>query len=221
MSFAAIFDMDGVLVDTLNLNINAHHLTLPKFGLNLTKEQITTDVHLSLPMKMKKWTKEHNIDINYDEYLIALKELQFELYKELQINKDLHKLLDELHTNKLKLGVATNSVHEKAQTALTQVKIIKYFDKIITSEDVTKHKPDPEMFLLAASHLKVKPSHCVVFEDAPAGVTAAKKAGMKAIGLLTAHNTREELKDADLIISSFKEINYQKLTELIKKQSEL
>ena len=88
----------------------------------------------------------------------------------------------------------------------------KYFDSILSLEQVTKPKPDPEIYLLSAERLGVDPKKCVVFEDSPAGVAAAKGAGMKCVGIATG-TTAEKLAAADVIIKNFNELRVEKIHE--------
>lgn len=84
---------------------------------------------------------------------------------------------------------------------------------MLTADDVVKAKPDPEMFLKAAQRLKCRPEECVVIEDAPNGITAARAAGMKCLAITTTHK-RDELKGADKVISSFNELAIDYLKRL-------
>ncbi len=79
------------------------------------------------------------------------------------------------------------------------------FDIVVGDEEVQLGKPHPDIFLKTAEKLDISPEHCIVFEDAPAGISAAKKAGMKVIVLTTSHS-EDALKDADLIIENFSQL---------------
>ena len=87
---------------------------------------------------------------------------------------------------------------------------LDWFDAVITGEDVTRKKPDPQIYLVTAEKLGVAPAHCVVFEDAPAGVAAAKAAGMLCVAV-TSSVDRDKLSDADLIVDSLAEVSLAKL----------
>ena len=85
---------------------------------------------------------------------------------------------------------------------------------IVCAEDVAKHKPDPTIFLEAAKQLGIDPEDCVVVEDAANGIEAAKRAGMKAVGLVTEFHTAEELSQADLVIDKLADLKLEKLCNL-------
>lgn len=217
MNFAVIFDMDGVLIDSLSPNLKGHQAALKHFGADVTLKDIEEDMHMSMQDKITKWKYKYGVKVNEKDYIEKAVEEQLKFLHNLEVKQEIKDLLIALKENKVKTAIATNSPLSKTKAMLTKLKIAKYFDVIVTSEDVTKHKPNPEMFLLAATRLNIMPERCVVFEDAGTGVLAATAAGMKAVGVQTEFNTKEELKHADVIIKNFKEINYQKITELIKK----
>jgi len=75
-------------------------------------------------------------------------------------------------------------------------------ESVMASEDVAKHKPDPEVYLMSAKNLRVSPQHCIVFEDSYSGVTAALNAGMRVVGVLSSH-TKEELPPCDHYIEDY------------------
>lgn len=85
----------------------------------------------------------------------------------------------------------------------------------MTAEDVQRGKPDPQVFLLAAERAEVAPPHCVVIEDAPAGVAAAQAAGMKCIALVSTGRVRDSLLSADLVVDSLRELNAARIAGLL------
>jgi HAD superfamily hydrolase (TIGR01509 family) len=105
-------------------------------------------------------------------------------------------------SKKYKMALATSSKLEEAEKVLSYFKIKKYFDEIITVDDVKNGKPDPEIYLLAAKRLNVPVEECVVFEDAAHGVDAAKAAGMRVVAVTT-NLSVEKLNDADMILDNF------------------
>ena len=90
-------------------------------------------------------------------------------------------------------------------------------DTEINGNDISRGKPDPQIFIMAAKRLNVSTDDCVVFEDALLGVEAAKRAGMRCVGI-DRHNDRRRLKAADMIVKDLSEINYEALTLLVKNE---
>ena len=103
------------------------------------------------------------------------------------------KTLRLLKQKGLKIGLCSGSYLNQIQLLLTNLNISSYFDAIISCEDTDKHKPDPEPYLIAARKLNVPPEHCLVFEDAETGVKAAKKAGMKCVGVMIGNHGTQNL----------------------------
>jgi beta-phosphoglucomutase len=116
--------------------------------------------------------------------------------------------LQELKRRGIKIAVASNS--RNAKPIIRQVGIEKYLDAIVDGHEIENSKPDPEVFLLAASNVGVPPGHCIVVEDAVAGIEAARRAGMKALGI----GPRERLPNADIVVSDLSQISIDELLNL-------
>lgn len=121
--------------------------------------------------------------------------------------------LHDLKKNAVKLGVGTSAPRANMDLILGKVAIASLFGSLMASENVTKHKPDPEVYLKSASNLGVNPDQCVVFEDSFSGVSAAKNAGMRVVGVLSSH-TFEELPVCDLYIPDYQEMSFDKVQKL-------
>lgn len=212
LKFAAIFDMDGVLVDTYEVMWGTHKKELEKYGVFLTDKDILMYVGSCAKDNVKTWNEKYNLNINPDEYCKRIWTIQAELFKNLTVKKTLVNFLEELHCNSVPKGVGTSAHKSRVENILKDTSLIKYLPVFIASEDVTHHKPHPEVYLTVANKLNILPENCVVFEDAKSGIQAAKAGNMKAIGYLNKHNTPEELSEADALIHDFSEINYKKLS---------
>ena len=93
------------------------------------------------------------------------------------------------------------------------MELVDLFDVIITGNDIIKGKPDPQVFFMAAEKMAVEAKECVVFEDAVLGVEAAKRAGMKCVGI-DRYGRPERLKKADLVVSDLGEVDLEKIKKL-------
>lgn len=105
----------------------------------------------------------------------------------------------------IKIAVATSTPKHLANLILQELDIIKYVDTIVGGDEVTNSKPNPEIFIKAAKAIGIIPQYCIVFEDAPLGIEAARRAGMKSIGLLTSHK-QEEFSGNLMSINNFTEL---------------
>ena len=116
--------------------------------------------------------------------------------------------LHELKNRGIKIAVASNS--RNALTIIKQVKIEQLLDAVIDGHQIENSKPDPEVFLLAAKKVNTSPDHCLVVEDAVAGIESARRAGMKALGI----GTRERLPNADIVVPNLSAISVDELLKL-------
>jgi beta-phosphoglucomutase len=116
--------------------------------------------------------------------------------------------LHELKNRGIKIAVASNS--RNALTIIKQVKIEQLLDAVIDGYQIENSKPDPEVFLLAAKRVDTSPDHCLVVEDAVAGIESARRAGMKALGI----GTRERLPNADIVVPNLSAISVDELLNL-------
>ncbi|WP_367866864.1 HAD family hydrolase [Pedobacter sp. WC2423] len=121
--------------------------------------------------------------------------------------------ITDLQHNGVKMGVATSAPCANLDLILSEVPIREKLGSILASEDVKKHKPDPEVYLASAHNLSVSPEQCLVFEDSYSGISAALNAGMRVVGVLTSH-TAEELPKCNLYIDNYKELSFDKIKAL-------
>lgn len=117
------------------------------------------------------------------------------------------------HERRIPLAIGSSAPPENISTCNEALGLTGLFDAIVSGNDVLHGKPAPDIFLLAAKHLDVSPTECLVFEDSPAGVKAARAAGMSVIGLLTSH-TREQLALATQIVDHFENLDPASLCSL-------
>ena len=115
------------------------------------------------------------------------------------------RFLDELHNGGIL--IALGSASKNAMSILDKIKIANKFDAVIDGNKVSKAKPDPEVFIKGAIELGIKPQDCLVFEDAQAGIDAARNGGMYVIGI----GQSENLKNADFVIPGFETLNMDQL----------
>ena len=219
---AVIFDMDGVLVDNLGYNTVAFNELLFKYGVHLDEAYRKKTRGRSLRDQIQMWREDFGIKGEIDPLDFSKKALAIQLKlaeENIKPDEDLQKLISELKKNKIKLGVATSSTTDRAEILLDLVEVRDKLDVLVTSEDVEKHKPNPEIFLKAAEKLGVNPDECVVFEDALNGIQAANAAGMKSIAFLTKYATKEDFEGlVDFTIKNFSEIDVSKLKSLFENE---
>ncbi len=118
-----------------------------------------------------------------------------------------HELLQSLHDDRFKLAVGSSGPPENVAMVVDRIGGRELFAALVTATDVTRGKPDPQVFLIAAERLGVSPARCAVVEDAPLGITAALAAGMTAVGLASTGRTRESLGEAAVVVDLLRELS--------------
>lgn len=202
---AALFDMDGVLADTKEILLKSWKTTFDKYQIPI-KHEIMESLILGVLQydRLKKVLDKH---FSFDGNADLLIEEAEELYRtniplSIKPVKGLIPFLQELKENSIKIAVTTSAKKVTMNIILDALNIHSYFNYYVCSEDVINRKPDPEVFQIASDALNVKPEKCVVFEDAPDGIEAAKKLNMVCIALKTTF-PEDTLIEADLLINSF------------------
>ena len=209
---AIIFDMDGVLVDSIKPIWESFSTLLKDEGVHFSDEYIKKNLARSLRDNLKAWKKEFGIkDHDLMEFSRKATIIQLDLSKNQKVDPHLLGLLEQAKEQGIKCAVATSSLRWRAEKMLNLLNIRKFFDAVVTADDVKKHKPAPDVFLEAAKQIGINPEECIVIEDAGNGVEAAKNANMKAIELATKYNSADELKHADVTINNFSEMNIDRI----------
>ena len=213
----AIFDWDGVIVDSSDLHLKswealASELKLPlpndhfKKGFGKRNETIIPQIlgWSKDPAQINHWGKRKE-----------------EIYRELG-NKDGVKLalgskdfLKQTPSSIFRCSIGTSTERKNVELAISQHDLSKYFLGAACSEDVSRGKPDPEVFLEAAKILSITPKSCVVFEDSPHGIEAAKRAGMKTVALTTTHPSTTFMHlNPDLQVASLADLSVDQVEKL-------
>ena len=182
---AAIFDMDGVIVDSHPV----HKRTWRKF-LELLGKEIDEE-HLNFIMEGRKRDEilRYFLGELSDEQVRALGHRKEQLFREesadMKAIEGLREFLQQLSEAEIRLAVASSGSNGRVNYVLDLLDLRHYFQAIVTGDQVTYGKPDPTIFRVACDHLRVQPSETLVFEDSVSGVRAAKAAGMRCVGVAT------------------------------------
>lgn len=209
---AIILDMDGVLIDSEPIHLEATNRVLKKFGKKLKIEENlpyqgmnekryweVLSTKFSLPLSPIKLAKEKNTEMWKILKSSKLKPLPY-----------VKKFLKKMKSEGLKLGVASSSPLDQIEYILEKTDILNFFDVTFSGESFERGKPFPDIFIETAKKLGVKPEECIVIEDSKNGILAGKSAGMKVIAMRALNGA--EL--ADYKVESFKELLSLNLEEL-------
>lgn len=206
--------MDGVISDTEPLKFLAYKLAFKE----LHEIDLPEDDHLwkgkTEPNVVKYWSDKFSIKFKENDVRKII-EKKRTIYNQIIDNGDIPQIngvvefIKKLHASGKPLAVVTSSRRDSVNLVLNRLNLKDLFKVILTRDDISKLKPDPEGYLKAINHLGFSPDDCLIFEDSQSGVKAAKAAGAFCVGVLSCF-TKEELGEADFWIKDFEE-----LTQLI------
>jgi HAD superfamily hydrolase (TIGR01509 family) len=204
---AALFDLDGVIIDTESQYDVFWKKTSEKYLLGIENFE-----------QLIKGTTLPNIIAGYFSHLpedeqkkIEAANHAFDLHLDMIPIPGVLEFLTQLKEAGVKMGLVTSSDNEKMDTVFAALPIRKYFDTLVTADRVTKGKPDPMCYLLAAEDLHIPPRDCFVFEDSFNGIASGNAAGMRVIGLSTTHPAESICDKVWKVIPDFRNVNYQSI----------
>ena len=210
-----IFDLDGVIVDTAKYHYLAWKNLADELDIPFTEEENENFKGVSRKRCLELLLEMGNIQVSQEQFDSWLQEKNQDYLSyiatmdESEILPDVLKVLDYLKERNIPM--ALGSASKNAIPILEKVKLMPYFNTVVDGNAVSKAKPDPEVFMIAARELGMAPENCVVFEDALAGIEAANVAGMTSVGIGDA----EVLSDANYNFKDFTEINFEFLVDLL------
>lgn len=210
-----IFDMDGVLTDNKEQDFTAWKRVFADFGLDLNFERYKSFTGMKGEAIVLKYIKPEAGEEEATMLTRRKEEYFIEEIKKTKIEpmKGVVRFLNNLKENNIKMGIGTAAMEFKAYAILEELGIKDFFEILVSAEKVKKGKPDPETYLKVAEYLNLKPEECIVIEDAPNGIEAAKNGGIKCIAITSTHK-KSELQQADKIIDSFDELKVSELIHL-------
>lgn len=211
---AAIFDMDGVVVDTVPLHFQAWKKMAEEYGRPFTFEDYKAKVDGIPRIDGTRAILEGMDDATIREAGKIKQKyfLEFLRQGEIPTYATTLKLIIDLQGRGIRVAVISAS--KNATRILERIGLLEKLDAVVGGNDIARGKPDPQVFLFAAQKLGVDPAGCVVFEDAVLGVEAAKRARMACVGI-DRYGSPSRLEKADLVIADVGEITPDRLEELV------
>jgi beta-phosphoglucomutase len=204
-----IFDMDGTLIDNMEFHEKSWLAFLEKHGIKSTQEEYAEKAHGTIDQVLRRYfgeLPESQVRLLAEEKEALYRSIYSPHLKEIA---GLTPFLQDLKSRRIPMAIATSGDRKNVAFTLDGLNITSFFDVIVSSEDVSVGKPDPESFILTAHRLGVQPANCLVFEDSLSGIASAHNAGMPVIALTTMH-PQEKLRDLPSvmkIIRDFTEID--------------
>jgi len=206
---AVLWDLDGTLLDSEEYHWQAWQQTMQSAGRPITRDEFVATFGLRNDEILPPW-----LGASATAGDIARVSLEKEqLYRKLLREGGIGPLpgaadwVRRLHAEGWRQAIASSAPRENVDVVLEAIGLASFFQTVVSAEDVTAGKPDPQVFLIAAERLGVPPSRCVVVEDAPAGVEAARRAGIRSIGV-----RRNGRLPADIAVSSLEDLTEDAFT---------
>jgi len=217
---ALIFDMDGVLVDSNPFHVQKwieflHERGIPHNAEDLPKQIFGSRNDTALRRFFGRDLPKGEIE-KLSEDLEARFRAAFRPHAQPLLG--LKTLMDECRAEGIPLAVASSAMTKNVDFVVDTLKLRSYFASIVTGDDVSRPKPDPEIYIQAAERLTLAPAKCVAFEDSFVGIESAKRASMKCVAIASTFPA-EELRSqtqADLVVKNFEELSLARLRELFK-----
>lgn len=200
---AIFFDMDGVLIEAKDWHYEALNKALNLFGMEISRyDHLVTYDGLPTKMKLQMLTKERGLPKGLHVFINDMKQLYtMEIVQTECKPRFYHEYaLSKLKRDGYKMAVCSNSIRNSVEVMISKAALSDYVDFFISNQDVTKGKPDPEMYLKAINKLKLKPRECMIVEDNENGIKAAKASGANV-----------------MIVEEVEDVNYQNIMDHIKK----
>ncbi len=210
--------MDGVIVDTEPVHRYAYYKQFSELDIEVSEEMYTSFTGFSTRNTFQT-LKGHFPAITQEvEDLIQRKRTifndAFDTKEDLYLLDGVEDLIKDLHANGIQLILASSASKVTIERVFTRFNLYPYFTDTVSGEDFPQSKPNPAIFLHAASLSKAPKENCIVIEDSTNGVLAAKGAGLFCIGYNSHHSKMQDLSASDLIINDFKELNAEKISQL-------
>ncbi|MFO7945809.1 MAG: HAD family phosphatase [Armatimonadota bacterium] len=220
MEWALIFDVDGVVADTETLNAGASVMMFAElYDTHVKAEDFREFVGTGDERYVEGVAEKYGVEIDTEKAVERRKENFFKLLADqpLPAMTGVPELVEAgREDSDCRIAIATSGNKDKQFPVIEGTGLqLDWFDVVITGDDVTRKKPDPQIYEITAQKLGVKPSCCIVFEDAPAGVKAAKDAGMACVAV-TSSVKAAKLQEADVVVDSLGEISVPQLKKLIE-----
>ena len=199
-----VFDCDGVLIDSESLSWEAWRRTGELFEVEISDSdavRLTGHTAHDVYTAIADRGRIHQSGISEDDFLASVNAMTLTLFDErLETFEDGEDSVEHLHGLGWPLAVASSSYAQRLALSLDRTGLTRFFDVTVSGDEVKKGKPAPDIYLLAAERLGVAASKCIAVEDSPAGISAAKAAGMKVVAVNRGSFEAEQIAHADVVV---------------------
>lgn len=209
-----IFDMDGVIVDTEPVHHYAYNQHFTELNIEVSNEMYATLTGNSTRNVFQKLKENFKLMHDVEDLILRKRHLfneAFDTKPDLELIDGVQKLIQDLHTNGMQLILASSASKSTINRVFNRFDLHQYFTHIVSGEDFPKSKPDPAIFLHAATLSIAPKENCIIIEDSTNGIKAAKAAGIYCIGYDSINSKLQDYSLADRVISHFEELRFDKL----------
>lgn len=212
---AILFDFDGVIVDSMKLHAKSWQSTFKMHGMAIEENTVYSYEGMpSLEIATKLLEMVNKVpNISLVQQLVACKQKHYATYPKPEVYGLVPNIINLVKSKGIKVGLVSGGSIDVIKRDILPLRL-ENMDTVISGNDVSKGKPDPEPYLIAAERLGTKISECIVVENAPLGIIAAKSAGMKCIGIATTLDA-SFLNNADVVVNDHAEL-LEKLLAVIE-----
>lgn len=214
---AVIFDMDGVIIDSEPLHRYAYHEMFKNVNIKVSDELYESFTGQSTINICKKLCDIFQLE-ETPEYLVSLKRKHYEYIfdndKDFDLIDGVLDLIKDYHANGLTLVLGSSASMPGIERIFKRFNLNQYFKAKLSGADLKASKPHPEIFIKAAETSGFKPSECMVIEDSTNGIAAANAADIFCVGFDSFHSKNQDYSKADMVITDFKEISFNKVKTL-------
>lgn len=218
MLCTVIFDMDGVIVDTEPVHRYAYYQHFSELGIEVPEEMYTSFTGFSTKNTYQKVKEHFQLTQEVNELVLRKRALfneAFDTKPDLELIEGVRALIVHLHQQGMELILGSSASKSTIHRVFNRFELFPYFTHIVSGEDFPQSKPNPAIFIHAASLAKIKAKeHCLVIEDSTNGIKAANAAGIKVLGYQSQHSKQQDYRTADFIIESFLDVDAKHLAQL-------
>lgn len=216
MNKAFLFDLDGTLIDTMHWHFKTWEVVVSELGSPLSGDALMKELYGNGAELMHRLVPHKTFTEEEARKIVDEKEARYRnLYgQNITVLEGAREFLEEALQLQVPMGIGTASNQANIDFALDFLDLRKYLNAIVGADDVQHSKPHPETWLKLAEALNTDPARCIVFEDAPKGVEAAARAGMKAIAI-TGHYSANDFKGYENILKIVPALSVLKINELL------
>lgn len=204
-----IFDLDGVLTDTEGLHYLAWTRVLKPLGINFSKEEFCSFAGKQIDITAEELIKKYNLPITKGKLVLQRRKSAVEIFKNsaVKLMPYAAKAVNYLaRKNEIKLGLASGGIKKIVAVKLKKANLYTFFPTVVAGDEVKIGKPYPDIYLLAAKKLKLKPRECLALEDTQYGVESAKSAGLFCFAIPGEYSIKQDFSKADKTFLSLKKV---------------